>query len=163
MNVRPPRLLAVVALAALASCSKPTKLDDLPLSGVEGLVTRQSTRGFEDTFNRLRSAIEANPALSIVTVVDHASNAQRVGMQLPPSRLIIVGNATQGTPLIRSDRTMGIDLPQKFLVFQETDGRILVAYNDPIYLSRRHHVNGQDAVLQQMSTGLRQLAEEATR
>ena len=163
MDSRRLQLFAIIALGALASCNNSTGVDDDPLAAGDGLVTIQSTRSFDETFNRLVSAIEANPALSIVAVVDHAAGAERVGMQLPPNRLILVGNPAQGTPLIQSDKITGIDLPQKFLVFQENDGRVLVTYNDPTYLARRHHIDGQDAALQQISTGLRNLAEGATR
>lgn len=155
-------LLIAVFSVAVGCEGDPTGNDDNPLNPNDGLVTLQSTRGFDETFNRLRNAIEANDALSIIATVDHAANAQSVGMQLPPTRLIIFGNPNLGTPLMQSERTTGIDLPQKFLVWQDADGEVFVTYNDPAYLARRHNIEGREQILNQISMALRTLAEGAT-
>ncbi|MDZ7705662.1 MAG: DUF302 domain-containing protein [Trueperaceae bacterium] len=121
-------LLAVVALGfglALAQTS------------AEGVVTMESNNDFETTQQRLEHAIAANN-LILVTVIDHAANAESAGLELPPTRLLIFGNPQVGTPLMQQSRTHAIDLPQKMLVWQDSGGAIYVSYNEPGYLARRH-------------------------
>ena len=127
-----------------------------------GLVTVESNYGVDETYNRLRGAIEQNQMLSIVAEVDHSANAESVGKELRPTRLIIFGNPNLGTPLMQAEQTTGIDLPQKFLVYEDAAGRTLVAYNDPYHLAERHGIEGQDEELQKISTALAGLAETAT-
>lgn len=80
-------------------------------SAANGLVTVESTYGFEETYDRLKGAIEKNDQLSIIAEVDHAANAKSVGMDLRPTRLIVFGNPKLGTQLMQSEQSAGIDLP----------------------------------------------------
>lgn len=155
--------LALLLAAAPGCAGIPFLGGGEPVPEVNGLVTLRSERDFDDTFNRLRNAIESNDDLMIVETVDHAANARRAGLELPPTRLIIFGNPDLGTPLMQAERTVAIDLPQKFLVWEDGDGRAYVSYNDPAYLARRHGIEGRGDVLRQVSDALRNLAERATR
>ena len=78
-----------------------------------GLVTVESSQSFDATVGRIRSAIRNNDALTLMTTVDHAANAQSTGMQLPPTTLLIFGNPNLGTPLMQASRSTAIDLPQE--------------------------------------------------
>jgi uncharacterized protein (DUF302 family) len=112
----------------------------------EGIETVLSFDGVETTYGRLRDAIEGNPNLMIVAELDHQANASRVGLELPPIRLIVFGNPALGTPLMQRSQTVGIDLPQKMLVYRAADGNAYVAYNDPGYLAERHGLGSLEAV-----------------
>jgi uncharacterized protein (DUF302 family) len=101
--------------------------------------------------------------LRILATVDHGANAAGVDQELPPTRLILFGNPELGTPLMRSARTVAIDLPQKLLVWEDQDGRILVTYNDPLYLQERHRIEGRDEILVTISSALSNLVAEAIR
>lgn len=134
-------------------------------SGVEqgeGLVTTRSAYGPDETFERLKGAIESNESLSVVASVDHQANAESVGMDLRPTKLLIFGNPEAGTPLMQSAQTTGIDLPQKALVYEGASGETFLAYNDPYYLAERHGIEGADQQLNMISTALEGLAAEAT-
>ena len=162
MSIRVASIIAVLAFAAScapASPANPGVAD--PLTPSDGLVTVPSSHGVDETFNRLRGAIEEKEPLSVIATVDHAANARGAGMELPPTRLLIFGNPNLGTPLMRSSRTVGIDLPQKFLVWEDEQGQVFITYNDPAYLARRHDLRNQDEVLEQISAALRGLAEAA--
>ena len=104
----------------------------------------------------------SNPNLEIAAEVDHQSNAQSVGLQLRPTRLIVFGNPALGTPLMQASQTIGIDLPQKMLVYEDATGQVFVAYNDPGYLAERHGVPASLDEIGQIRTALGQLAESAT-
>lgn len=144
-------LLAVVALGfglALAQTS------------AEGVVTMESSNDLETTQQRLEQAIAANN-LILVTVIDHAANAERAGLELPPTRLLIFGNPQVGTPLMQQSRTHAIDLPQKMLVWQDTGGAVYVSYNEPGYLARRHGLTS-DTRTETIARVLNSLASVAT-
>jgi uncharacterized protein (DUF302 family) len=169
-------LVACAALALLAPACAPAPdrdTTDSPASATgedaadglragSGLVTVSSPASVAITFDRLRAAIEANENLTVLATVDHAANADRVGLALPPTRLILFGNPRLGTPLMRDGRTLAIDLPQKLLVWQTDDGATRVTWNDPAFLARRHGVRGHEDTLRTIAEALRRLASGAT-
>ncbi len=128
----------------------------------EGLVSVQSDTTANVTYARLRAAIEANPALSIITEVDHEANAAGIGIDLRPTKVIIFGNPALGTPLMQSAQTIGIDLPQKMLVYTGPAGGHFVVYNDPAYLAERHGATGVDEQITAIRSALDGLAATAT-
>ena len=119
-----------------------------------------SERDFETTVAALRDAIVGAGPLTLVEELDHAANAARVGLELPPTRLFVFGNPALGTPLMRSARTIGLDLPQKMLVWEEGDA-VTIAWNDPAWLAARHGIEGQDELLGRVAGALRGLADAA--
>lgn len=127
----------------------------------EGILTVTSTRDMETTYSALVTSIESSEALILVAELDHAANAQTVEMDLDPTRLVIFGNPSAGTPLMQAEQTVGIDLPQKMLVFEDADGVVTIAYNDPAYLAERHGISGQDVRLTAISAALAGLANNA--
>ena len=128
---------------------------------VEGLVTVQSAYSVEETLANLEAALEEN-GLITVAVVDHSANAANVGLELPPTRLVIFGNPNVGTPLMQAGRTVAIDLPQKMLIYEDEAGDVYAAYNDPQYLAERHALTGVDEQLAMVSNALSNLASAAT-
>lgn len=130
-------------------------------TSVEGLITVESSRSVQETMDRLETALEEND-LVIVARIDHAANAENADLELRPTQLIIFGNPQLGTPLMQSAQTVAIDLPQKFLAWEDADGTVYLSYNDPAYLAERHSISGEDDVLQQISNALAMLAETAT-
>lgn len=128
----------------------------------EGLIVTDSAYGPEETFERLRGAVEGNEKLLVVTSLDHQANAESVGMDLRPTKILVFGNPEAGTPLMQSAQTTGIDLPQKALVYEDASGQTHLAYNDPYYIAERHGITGADEQLAAVSTALEGLATEAT-
>jgi uncharacterized protein (DUF302 family) len=129
---------------------------------VDGLTTKRSSFGPEETMKRLEAEVKAK-GLTVFAHVDHAAGAAAVGMQLRPTDLLIFGNAKGGTPLMQSVQSIGIDLPLKMLVWQDADGGTWVSYNDPAWLTHRHGV-GEEAkpVVNALTAALNALATEAT-
>ena len=124
-----------------------------------GLVFVESAHSADVTFDRLVSAIEAAPP-NILFTLEHDVNAARVGLDLDPTKLVVFGNPVLGTPLMQTSQTMGIDLPQKFLVIENGKGTYIV-YNDPYAIARRHHVRGNVDVLDAIAGALANLAGAA--
>lgn len=129
-----------------------------PDSEDTGLVTVVSDEDFEATTERISSAIEDNENLMLVTTVDHAANAESVDMDLRPTTLFLFGNPAGGTPLMQENQSIGIDLPQKLLVWEAKDGSVNVTYNDPSFLADRHGIEGLDDLLENTASVLESLA-----
>jgi len=127
-----------------------------------GIITVNSTQNFENTYTTLQNAISRNENLSIVAQLDHRANAANVGMELRPTKIIVFGNPNLGSPLIQNVPTIGLDLPQKMLVWEDEDGTVKISYNDPFYLQERHNLEGNTTELDQISTALRNLANTAS-
>ena len=140
----------------------PFTTDDATVRDGAGVVEEESANDFETTYARLIAAIDANPNLAVVAELDHAANAASVGLELRPTRLVVFGNPALGTRLMQDEQTVGIDLPQKMLVWEDADGDVSVAYNDPEYLASRHDLDDSDGTNETIAEALRALAEAAT-
>ncbi|MGY8660856.1 DUF302 domain-containing protein [Bradyrhizobium sp. UFLA05-109] len=127
----------------------------------EGLVTRSSHHGPRETMDRLEAEVKAK-GMRIFARIDHAAGAAEAGLSLPPTEVLIFGNARAGTPLMQSVQTIGIDLPLKALVWQDASGDTWLSYNDPAWLARRHEV-GADAAeaVGRMSAAIRAVVDTA--
>jgi uncharacterized protein (DUF302 family) len=129
---------------------------------VDGLTTVRSSHGPKDTMERLEAEVKAR-GLTIFARIDHTAGAAAAGLTLPPTEVLIFGNAKGGTPLMQSVQTIGIDLPLKALVWQDASGVTLLSYNDPAWLAKRHGVSGAaEAAVGNLSAALRAIAQAAT-
>lgn len=123
----------------------------------DGLVTVENDGTVQETVERIESDMEESDDVTLLTTVDHASNAESAGASLPPTTLLLFGNPRIGTPLMQRGRTIGIDLPQKMLVWKDGDAT-KVTYNDPGYLVDRHGIDVPETMLGQIEAALRSLA-----
>ncbi len=103
----------------------------------DGLTTIPSRFAAKDTMDRLEAAVKAK-GLTVFARIDHAAGAAAVGLTLRPTELLIFGNAQGGTPLMQADQAIGIDLPLKALVYEDANGKVWLAYNNPAWLAQRH-------------------------
>ena len=149
-------LILVATPLLLTTLSQP----DATAQETNGLVSVDSPHSVEETVNRLQATM-ADRGLNVMTTIDHAANAENVGRELRPTQLIIFGNPNLGTQLMQSSQTVAIDLPQKFLVWEDADGQVHMTYNDPQYLAQRHGITDRADVLITTSNALNGLAEAA--
>jgi uncharacterized protein (DUF302 family) len=128
---------------------------------IEGLTSIQSSFGPKATMDRLEAEIRAT-GMTVFARIDHAAGAAEVGLTLRPTELIIFGNARGGTPLIQSIQTVGIDLPLKILVWQDSADKTWLSYNEASWLARRHNVTGAEPVVNSLDALLTAIAKKAT-
>lgn len=124
-----------------------------------GLVTQTAEEAtVEEAVGRITDTIESdeNP-LSLLYRLDHRENAATVDRDLPPTVVLMFGNPDAGTPLMQDSRTIGVDLPQKMLVWDD-DGEVKLTYNDPEHLAERHGIEGMDERLGNIRNALDALA-----
>ena len=103
----------------------------------DGLVTLASPHSASQTMARLEAAVK-DRNLTVFAKIDHAAGAAKINKALRPTELLIFGNPQGGTPLMECAQTAGIDLPLKALVWQDAAGKVMLSYNDPAYLAKRH-------------------------
>ena len=127
----------------------------------EGIITKQSTQNFNETYARLKNALNTNENISIIAELDHQANAASVDMDLRPTRIIIFGNPNLGTPLMQSEQTTGLDLPQKMLVWENGDGEVFISYNDPDFIAERHNIDDAQETLNTIGMALDNLSNAA--
>jgi len=108
-------------------------------SAADGLLTAKSTRPAKETMDRFEEAAKQR-GLVVFARVDHAAGAARVGKTLRPTEVLIFGNPQGGTPFMECAQSVGIDLPLKALVWEDAQGQVWLAYNDPAWLASRHGV-----------------------
>jgi uncharacterized protein (DUF302 family) len=112
--------------------------------------------------NRLEAEIKAK-GMTVFARIDHAAGATEAGLSLPPTELLIFGNAKAGTPLMQAVQTVGVDLPLKALVWQDASGGTWLSYNDPGWLAQRHGLGGEtQAAVGMMAKALDAVAKAAT-
>ena len=149
-----------------AATATGAQVDDTRIHGMEryearpGLVTLDSSDDFDVTLTRLLSTIDGSPA-NVAFVVDHAANAARVGLDLPPNTLVVFGNPNLGTPLMEAAPSAGIDLPLKILVWEDSAGDTHVTFTDLRHLDQRHHFRGQSALTKSIAGAVGNFAAAA--
>jgi uncharacterized protein (DUF302 family) len=103
----------------------------------EGVVNKPSNHSVEQTVDRLKNILEAR-GVTLFALIDHGGEAEKVGMKMLPTKLLIFGNPKSGTPLMLASPSIALDLPLKILVWQDNQGTVWLSYNSPEYLMERY-------------------------
>jgi uncharacterized protein (DUF302 family) len=108
----------------------------MPANGLLQVVSRYPV---DETVRRIESLL-GQKGLQVFAVIDHSGEAQKVGLKMRPTKVVIFGSPKGGTPLMVAAPTLAIDLPLKALVAEDESGKVWVSYNTPEYLRQRHGV-----------------------
>ncbi|MCL6416276.1 DUF302 domain-containing protein [Aestuariirhabdus sp. Z084] len=147
----------------LAGLSAMAILAGLPIAAVQaddGLVWVRSAHSVANTSERLQAMFKKK-GVTLFARVDHAKGAMSVGNDLAPTELLIFGNPKLGTPLMKCQPSVAIDLPQKMLISEDNKGQVWISYNAPAYLAERHQMQGCAPVLKKIATVLETFASKA--
>ncbi len=105
----------------------------------KGIVDIPSNHTVDQTVQRLKGILEAK-GVTLFALVDHSGEAEKAGMKMLPTKLLIFGSPKAGTPLMLASPSIAIDLPLKILVWEDGGGKAWISYNSPAYLQERHNV-----------------------
>jgi uncharacterized protein (DUF302 family) len=108
-------------------------------SGAKGIIDILSHHSVDETVAKLRGILEAK-GVTLFALVDHSGEAEKAGMNMRPTKLLIFGSPKAGTPLMLAAPSIAIDLPLKILVWEDAAGKTWISYNTPEYLRDRHNV-----------------------
>jgi len=104
-----------------------------------GMIHLRSRYSVQETLQRLESLLRAH-GMTVFCRVDHSGEAEKVGLKMRPTQLLIFGSPKGGTPLMLASPTLAIDLPLKALAWEDGRGAVWLSYNSPEYLKQRHNV-----------------------
>jgi uncharacterized protein (DUF302 family) len=109
----------------------------MPSADSNGIMSVPSSHSVDETLQRLKTILQQK-SITLFAEIDHSGEAAKIGMTMPPTKLLIFGNPAAGTPLMLAAPTTALDLPLKLLVAEQSDGRVMISWNEPAYLQSRH-------------------------
>ena len=127
----------------------------------DGLISVKSSHDVKVTADRLEDILNKK-GMNVFIRINHAAGAKKIGKQLRPTELVVFGNPKVGTPLMQCSQSVGIDLPQKALIWQDDKGQVWLSYNDPNYLALRHGLSQCAEVIKKIEKALGNFAKAAT-
>ncbi|MGB9463470.1 MAG: DUF302 domain-containing protein [Candidatus Acidiferrum sp.] len=104
-----------------------------------GMLHMSSPYSVPETLKRVESLLQER-GLYIFCRIDHTGEAEKVGLKMHPTQLIIFGGPKGGTPVMVASPTIAIDLPLKALIWEDAGGNVWVSHNSPEHLQQRHNV-----------------------
>jgi uncharacterized protein (DUF302 family) len=102
-----------------------------------GIIDRPSNHSVEQTVDKLKNILQSK-GVTLFALIDHSGEAEKVGLKMPSTKLLIFGNPKAGTPLMLASPSSAMDLPLKILVSEDAQGKVWVSYNSSAYLQERH-------------------------
>jgi uncharacterized protein (DUF302 family) len=113
------------------------KYDPKEVGKKEGIINIPSHHSVDETVDRLKNNLQSK-GITLFALIDHSGEAAKVGMKMPPTKLLIFGNPKGGTPLMLAASSIALDLPLKILVSEDAQGKVWLSYKSPDYLKERH-------------------------
>lgn len=107
-----------------------------------GIINQLSPYAVTETIDRFAAILQAK-GITIFARIDQQAEAEKVGLSLCPTQLLLFGSPKAGTPLMVAEPTIALDLPLKVLAWEATDGKVWVSYNDPNYLKQRFSLSDE--------------------
>jgi uncharacterized protein (DUF302 family) len=104
-----------------------------------GIIDKLSHHSVGETVEKLKGILRTKE-VTLFAMVDHSGEAEKVGMKMRPTKLLICGSPKAGTPLMQAAPSVALDLPLKILVWEDGQGRVWVSYNGSSYLQERHGI-----------------------
>jgi uncharacterized protein (DUF302 family) len=102
-----------------------------------GIIDKRSNHSVDETVEKLEGILQAK-GVTLFALVDHSGEAEKAGLKMRPTKLLIFGSPKAGTPLMLAAPSVAIDLPLKILVWEDGQGAVWLSYNSPAYLQERH-------------------------
>jgi uncharacterized protein (DUF302 family) len=129
MKYRWPALLFVVSVLRTSEA--------LAVQKEEGIIKIPNNHSVEETVDKLKTILQSK-GVTLFALIDHSGEAEKVGLKMPPTELLVFGNPKSGTPLMLAAPSVAIDLPLKILVAEDSQGKVWISYNSSEYLQARH-------------------------
>lgn len=133
----------------------------ITVEAADGVVNVQSAFSVKETVDRMERILQEK-GMTIFNRIKHSEGAGKVGIELRDTELIIFGNPKVGSPLMKCQQSVAIDLPQKVLIWKDDKAKVWISYNDPRYLKKRHNVTGCGEVISKIEKALAGIAKSAS-
>jgi uncharacterized protein (DUF302 family) len=107
----------------------------------DGVITKPSSASVAQTIDALRRVI-ADRGFTVLNIIDHSGVAERAGVQMPDSKLVMLGKPAVGATVMLAAPLAALDIPLKVLVWEDRNGAVSVSYGSPGFLAEPHHLEG---------------------
>jgi uncharacterized protein (DUF302 family) len=128
------------------------------LSELTGMVRNPSAWTFAETVERFKEIL-SKKEIRLFALIDHAAEAEKVGMSLRPTQVLIFGNPRAGTPLMQRQQSIALDLPLRVLVAQDENRKVWISHYSLKSLAKRHGIEGADETVETMDANLTALIQ----
>jgi uncharacterized protein (DUF302 family) len=145
--------LLIIALAALFSSSAMAQ-------HIDGLIKMKSKYSVTVTLDRLENIVKKK-GITVAVRWNHSAKANKIGIPMRDTQLLIFGNPKLGSYLMTSEQTAAIDMPLKAIAWKDAKGQVWLGYNDPYYIAKRHHITNRAEVLKKISHALAAMTHKA--
>jgi uncharacterized protein (DUF302 family) len=125
--------------ALLIGLALPASAGGNPVKNKNGIVDVPSNHSVDETVARVKNILQTK-GITVFALIDHSGEAEKVGMKMRPTKLLIFGSPKAGTPLMLAAPSIAIDLPLKILVWEDAQDKVWLSYNSPEYLQERHNL-----------------------
>jgi uncharacterized protein (DUF302 family) len=147
------KLLLIVALTGLFTSSAMA-------ADVDGLIKMKSMHSVTVTIDRLANIVKKK-GITVALRWNHSAKANKLGIKMRPTELLIFGNPKLGSYIMTSEQTAAIDMPLKAIAWKDAKGQVWLGYNDPAYIAKRHHITDRDKVVAKISKALAAMTAKA--
>ena len=107
-----------------------------------GIIDKPASHSVDETVEKLKGMLR-DKGITLFALIDHSGEAEKAGIKMRPTKLLIFGSPKAGTPLMLAAPSSAIDLPLKILIWEDAQGKVWVSYNSPAYLQERHNLPPQ--------------------
>ena len=112
-----------------------------PVKHKNGIVDVPSKHSVDEAVDRVKNILQSK-GIALFCLIDHSGEAAKVGLKMPPTKLLVFGSPKAGTPLMLSSPSIAIDLPLKILVWQDDEHRVWMTFLDGVWLAARYTLSG---------------------
>lgn len=124
-------------LTLLIGLALPVSAASQPVDKKNGIIDVPSKHSVDETVERLKNILQSK-GITLFALIDHSGEAEKVGLKMRPTKLLIFGSPKGGTPLMLAAPSTAIDLPLKILIWEDSEGKVWLSYNSSEYLQQRH-------------------------
>lgn len=103
----------------------------------QGIINKPCNHSVDQTVDKLKGILKAK-GVTLFALIDHSGEAEKAGMKMLPTKLVIFGSRNAGTPLMLAVPSIAIDLPLKILIWEDVHGNVWASYNSQAYLQGRY-------------------------
>lgn len=125
-NLRQTARIAAIALAVVVSAAAPSYAAD---GTSDARVTVASAKSFDQVAGALKSLVARN-GMMVMAQVDQGQMLSMTGLSLKAT-LFLVGNPTVGKQLFEQNHGVGLYVPLRVSVYEDTDGKTYVEFDKP--------------------------------
>ena len=108
------------------------------------LTTAQSDLSVDEAVKKFEKVV-ASRNITVFDVIEHSKLADKVGLKMADTTVVIVGSPKVGTLLMQCEPKIALEMPLKFLFYKDGD-KTVIAYEDVKDIATRYGAQECEAV-----------------